>query len=360
MPKSLTRTLLPLLVLAVAVAVATVMVRSRSELPRREHQVDAPLVDVLTVGRGPVEVTIHSQGTVRASQEIDLVSEVSGRVVRVAPALQEGALVKAGTILLEIDPIDYEVAVSAAKAEVASAEFSLAEATALLKRAAVDEARARLEAARERLRQARADLANTAIAAPFDAVIDSQLADLGQFVQAGTPVMHLLGTDRVEIRLPILAGDVPYLRPGRRSDGSWPAVALSARFGDRERHWRGSQQRLEERVDETTRVFYLVAGVERPYDLSLHEQPLPVGLFVQADIEGVPIGAATVIPRSALHGGDRVFLVEEGRLQLRDIEVQRREANSVIVSDGLASGDQVVLSRLDLMVDGMPVSAKEP
>jgi multidrug efflux pump subunit AcrA (membrane-fusion protein) len=80
---------------------------------------------------------------------------------------------------------------------------------------------------------------------------------------------------------------------------------------------------------------------------------------VQAAIQGSTIENATVIPRSALHNGDQVFLFEDGRLRLREVTVRRREANTVIIDEGLTPGDLLVLSRLDLMVDGMPVSVKE-
>jgi RND family efflux transporter MFP subunit len=359
MNRSWTRYLLPLVIIAVAVAIAMVMMRSRSELPRREREEPIPLVDVVEVRPGPVAITIRSQGTVKAKREIDLVSEVSGRVIEVAPELQEGAQVPGGTPLLRIDPIDYEVAVSDAKAAVAAAEFALAEVTAILKRAAIDEAEARLQASRDRLRQAETDLANTEISAPFDAVIDKQHVDQGQYVQTGMSLMYLLGTDRVEVRLPILAPDVPYLQPGPRPDGTWSPVTLSAQFGSLEQTWQGRQLRLEQRVDDETRVFYLVAEVDKPYDTSVHPQPLLVGLFVQAAIQGSTIENATVIPRSALHNGNQVFLFEDGRLRLREVTVRRREANTVIIDEGLTPGDLLVLSRLDLMVDGMPVSVKE-
>jgi multidrug efflux pump subunit AcrA (membrane-fusion protein) len=77
------RRLLPLLVLAASGAVAFIMIASRSELPQRDGVVAAPLVDVMTVEPGPIAVTIRSRGNVRAKHNIELVSEVSGRVISV-------------------------------------------------------------------------------------------------------------------------------------------------------------------------------------------------------------------------------------------------------------------------------------
>jgi RND family efflux transporter MFP subunit len=356
MRKFWAKLLLPFVVLSIAVAIAMIMLGSRSDIPRRPIEVAVPVVSVLDVEPGPVAITVSSQGTARARREIDLVSEVSGRVVWVSSELVEGSQVKQGTVLLRIDPIDYEVAVSEAKAAIAGAEFSLAEVKAVLKRAAIDEAEARLMASRDRLRQAEMDLANTAITAPFDAVIDSQGADLGQYISMGSAVMHLLGVEAAEIRLPILASDMPFLHYGQQPDGSWPEAQFTASFGELEYAWTGRLLRLEDRIDEQTRVFYLVAEVPTPYDVALHGRALPLGLFLAADIQALSIPNAVSVPRSALHGQDNVYLVENGSLVKRPVKVVRRDGDRVIVGNGLSEGEQVVLSRLDLMVAGMPVT----
>jgi RND family efflux transporter MFP subunit len=317
-----------------------------------------PVVRILVAEPGPLPITIHSRGTVASSTAIELVSEVSGRVIWVAPEFVVGGAIKQGAALLRIDSIDYEVALSSARAALASAELSLQEAQVLVMKAAIDEAKAQVLAARDRLRQAEMDLANTEITAPFDAIIDSKGADLGQYVQAGTALMKLLGTSRVEIRLPVPASEVPLLRYGQSPDGSWPMAELTARFGAVEYRWQARLVRLEQRVDEQTRVFYLVAEVESPYDANLHPWPLSVGLFVEASIEGHALPAATRLPRSALHPGDFVYILEQGLMARRPVTVLRREQESVIVGVGLSAGDQVILSRLDIMVEDMPATTE--
>jgi len=353
------RRLLPLLVMAAAALIALAMIKSRPELPQRESVASLPLVDVMTVQPGPVQAAVHSRGTVSARMDIELVTEVSGKVIWVAPEFVTGGAVAKGTTLLRIDPIDYEVALSTAQADVASAKLSLAEVQVVVKRAAIEEAEARVRSAQARQRQAEADLANTSIVAPFDAVIDTRQVDLAQYVQAGSPLMRLLGTDSVEVRLPLLASDVPFTRYGQAPDGSWPEATLTARFGDIERSWPARLVRMEQRVDEQTRVFYLVAQVDAPYDTTRHPWPLSVGLFVEADIRGAEIPMATRIPRSALYDGDAVYVLEQGSMRKRPVTVLRREQDSVIVGAGLASGDQVILSRLDIMADGMPAAAEK-
>lgn len=360
MLKTWTKRLLPLVILLAAAALAWLMINSRADLPRRESRVSVPLVETMTVAPGPIPVTIYSRGTVTPKLQIELVSEVSGRVVWVAPGFVEGGQVRAGDTLLRIDPIDYEVAVSEARAALASARLSLAEVEVVVMRAAIEEAEARVAAARDRLRQAEIDLENTVIKAPFDAVVDVKRADLGQFVTTGTALMKLLGTDVAEVRLPVLPTDLPFLRYGQQPDGSWHRATLIARAGQREHRWQARLARLEQRVDEQTRVSYLVAEVAQPYDASRHDRVLNVGQFVEAVIPGTAIDPAVRIPRTALHDSAYVFLVEQGVLRRRPVELLRRERDSVILGRGLAGGERVILSRLDLMVEGMPVSPAEP
>jgi multidrug efflux pump subunit AcrA (membrane-fusion protein) len=102
-------------------------------------------------------------------------------------------------------------------------------------------------------------------------------------------------------------------------------------------------------------VFFLVAQVERPYDLSLHSHILAMGLFVEATFEGAAIPDAVRLPRSALHNGETVYVVRDGKLERRAVTLLRSEGESVIIGAGLESGDQVVVSRLALMTNGMAV-----
>ena len=355
MSRLLRNLVLPLAILGAAAAIAMFMVNSRAELPKRERPIDTPMVEAMTVQPGPVPVRLQSRGIVTPERNIDLVSEVSGRVIWVDPGFLQGEEVRAGQLLLRIDPIDYEVALSDAQAALASAEFSLAEVQVVVMKAAIEEAEARVQAARDRLRQAEIDLANTEIRAPFNAVVDLKQVDLGQYVQTGKALMRLLSTDMAEVRLPLLASDVPFVRYGQDEQGDFHQLTLTATFGNVRHSWQARLARLERRVDAETRVFFLVAQVDQPYDRSLHSHILAMGLFVEAIFEGAPIDDAVRLPRSALHNGEYVYVAREGKLYRQAVTLHRSEGDSVIVGDGLRPGDQVVLSRLDLMVEGMAV-----
>jgi multidrug efflux pump subunit AcrA (membrane-fusion protein) len=107
----------------------------------------------------------------------------------------------------------------------------------------------------------------------------------------------------------------------------------------------------------------VVARVEDPYARVDGRPPLAVGLFVDAEILGRTVENVVVLPRSALHEGDRVHVVDaEDRLRLREVEVLRRHREEVVLAGGLAPGERVSLSPLAAPVEGMlvkPVALEE-
>ena len=267
---------------------------------------------------------------------------------------EPGMVVSAGEPLLRIDATDYELALAEAKQSLASAELSLADAKALRQKARVEEAEATVAAAKARIARARRDLDNTSIQAPYAAVIDSVLVEVGQFISSGTQVGRILGSDRAEVRLPIMQRDVLLID----SEDDVP-VTLSRSVGSRQLQWQGRLTRIEARVDTDTRVIPVVVEVAEPLNTSRHENALPFGLFVRVDIAGQPVADAVRVPQVALHGDSDVFLFVDGTLQRREVRVERLREGYALVTGGLNDGDQVVITRLDLMFEGMAVAVSD-
>lgn len=363
--------LLPVIIIALAFGLGKLLVALRDSPPKRPPVDYSAAVEVLPIHLSPLTLTVESQGTVQPKQRMDLISEVSGSVIWVAKALVEGGRVEQGQVLLHIDPMSYQVAVAEAKASLAQANLNLKDEQAEYKRGAayrggkssnlrqhkLAQVEAEYNSALERVKKAEQDLLKTHITAPFDAVINEKAVEIGQYVAAGNRLFTLLGTQTAEVRLPITAAEISYIRPEKKEEQQTaPTVDLSASFGSLVQHWPAKLVRLENRVDEDTRVFYVVAEIENPYALNTGPLPLSVGLFVEAHIEGDRIDNAVRIPYSALHESNQVYAVVDGRIERRVVTVFRREKQSAVITDGLKEGDQVVLTRLDLMVDGMSVT----
>lgn len=360
----------PLIVLLVAYGLGQLLLALKPDAVVRPAVDFRPQLAVQTVQLESLLLELGSQGSVQARQQIEVISEVSGRVISVDPTLTEGGLVAKGQTLLHIDPIAYQVAVAEARAALAQAELNLEDERREMKRAAEYRSNNTMSvqsqrkhklavvetehvAAKERLRRAEQELGNTVINTPFAAVIRDKQVDIGQYVSAGNKIFSLLGSDRVEVRLPITASQIAYLAPLAQTSRR---VVLQANFGSHRQQWQGRITRLEAMVDTETRVFYAVAEVDN--NPEVNPVPLSIGLFVDALIEGQRVDGKVRMPASALHGDD-VFVVVDGHLQRRGVSVFRRERDQVIVGGGLQAGDQLVLSRLDLMVEGMEVTVAE-
>ncbi len=341
----------PLAILAGAGIVAALMLGSRPEPVARSLDQPLPSVQVQTVRKTSVPISIIAHGTVRAWRELTLTAEVTGRVLWAWEGLEPGVVVKEDQLLLRVDPTDYELALAEARQALASAELSLADAQSLRQKARIEEAEATVAAARARIARARRDLDNTEIRAPYNAVVDSVQVESGQFISVGTQVARLLGSDRAEIRLPVIRDDALLIE----QDESAP-VTLSSDSGSRGSSWQGSVSRIEARVDSETRVVPVVVDVPRPLDTQRHGSPLPFGLFVRAEIQGRAVADAVEIPQAALHGDNAVFLFADGRLARQPVTVMRMHKGMALITEGLEDGDRVVTTRLELMFEGMQIA----
>ncbi len=371
--------ILPLAVLLVGFAAAGILIATRPKVERRPVADPGLLVRVLEAEPGPRSVRVPSQGTVEPRTEITLVAEVAGRIVSASGSLEEGRFFRKEEVLLRVDPSDYELAVTAARGQVAQAEVRLvmeeAEAEVArsewndlgggegsplaLREPQLAEARAAVATAGAALAKAELDLERTVIRAPFDGRVRKRFADEGQFVGRGTVIARVYAIDYVEIRLPLPDEELAFLELpfGLSAGENSPAVRLTAGVAGRNPVWEGRIVRVEGEIDPMSRMVSVVARVDDPYGAAVGEEgiPLAVGLFVNAEIEGRPLDDVYVLPREALRTGDRVFLVDDGRLRFRDVEIVRTDRNEVIIGAGLAPGDLVCLTPLDTPVDGMKV-----
>jgi RND family efflux transporter MFP subunit len=356
----------------VAYGIATVIRNAGPEIEVVTPEPQPLVVRTVTAQPQQVRLNLSSQGQVSAEHMIDLVSELQGSITRVAPAFVTGGYFKAGDVLLQIDPIDYELARVRAEARVAEemeeleVEKSEAELAAEglfpLREARVASGEARVQSARAELAQAEADLKRTRIRAPYDGRVLFTQVGLGQYVGKGQVLGRIYSTDIAEIRLPLTDQQLRYLDLpfGARPNDPLPEtpVILRAEVGGRSAEWQGTLHRMEGAVDPDNRVWYAVVRVDDPYGLQAPEQitPLAVGLFVEAEIEGRTVDAVFRLPRSALRNEDDVLIADnENRLRRRKVEVLRTDFSSVYITDGLEAGDQVCVSPVEAFVDGLLV-----
>ena len=324
-----------------------------------------------------VHLKVHSQGSVMPSTETQLIPEVSGRVIWMSPKLVAGGYFNEGEILARVDKLDYEntqnranSTLVRAEAEQQHAHFEFQRIKSLAERQltsrsqmenslrALRVAEAALQDAKVNFQQAQQNLSRTEITAPFTGLVRSENVDIGQFISRGAAIATLYASDLVEVRLPIADRQLAFLNlpPTLRGElplEQQPEVTLRTEYAGQHLTWQGRIVRTEAEIDISSRMVHLVARV--PNDST--QTPLSVGLFVEAEIEGLSAENIVVLPRSALRNNDQVLIVDaEDKLRFRDIESLRLYQDNVLVKAGLEAGDRVCLSPLQTAIDGMTVN----
>lgn len=371
------RAFIPPLIILVAILLAVLASMTAKPPEKKQQQKPAVMVEVKEMVARDMTFLVDSQGSATPKYSTTLLAEVSGQIVDVADKYNAGGFFKKGETLLQIDSSDYKVAVQQARAQLLQAQaaleeekararvaeeewsqFTEGEAPALgLRKPQLASALAALESAEANLAMAERNLERTTIKAPYDSVLRSKQADLGQFVGAGTQIATLFGTEVAEIRLPLSDLDVTYLNLPEESQTE-PKVLLESQVSGVDTQWLGKLVRTEGVLDEASRVIYGVVQVEDPYNLNgqTHEEPLRFGRFVQAQVEGQQVTGVMEVPTYAINPDGTVWTVaDERKLQKREIEVIRTQANTSIVSEGLKEGDLVVLTQLKNALNGMKV-----
>lgn len=377
----------------IVLSIVTVVAMTRLAGSKRPDRVDtgqsAVLVDTVEAREQSLNFIVRSQGPVRPRTETTLVAEVSGKVVSVSPDFVAGGFFRAGEVLLEIDPSDFQTAVKRAEAALASRQAQLADEQARSAQALKDwrglgrtgeppplvarepqlaDAQANVMAAQADLDKARRDLQRTRISAPYDGLVRSKRVDVGQFVSAGSQLGVTFAVDRAEIRLPLPSADLAFLNLPASADTTstdFPAVRLQAEVGGQTLSWEARLIRTEGVIDESSRVLYAVAEVDDPYGLlGQSQQPeLRMGTFVRAEIEGRYIEHAVVLPRYVLRNDNTVLVANgERELEIREVTVARAEPQQVYLTDGIKGGELVVTTTLDAPIPGtrLVISGETP
>jgi multidrug efflux system membrane fusion protein len=362
-----------------------------------------PVVGVEAARVGPVPVTVTGSGVVEASRSAVVVAQVTGLITRVA--FREGDQVKAGQALFTIEPRPFAAALDQARAQAARSDAVLARAKADVERyrglaangyatkeqleqlqSTLESAQAQAEADRAQMRRAQFDLDNTVVRAPLAgrtgtialregnvaralaeplvtinelspvlvrfAVPERDFAEIrryagGAVMAAGAkgPVLRAIVTPRAAYAPPV---DNPLMGSGEipaavgDSAASVPVMGGAGRAGE--------LAFVNNAVDSTTGAVTLKVRV--PND----DAAFWPGQFASVSLTLAVDSAAVTVPQQAVQqgqGGLFVFVVDDGGTARRKpVQVGRTVEARVVIADGLAAGERVVLDGHARLVDG--------
>lgn len=321
-------------------------------------------VEIAPVAAERVEYTVSAVGSVDAYERVQVTARVAGVVEHVR--FSEGDVVKKGTVLVEIDPARYNLAVRRAKATLDRAQATEAEAKMNLARRDtvapenegvfskedVEGWRTRLRTssaqaaeARAALDEANLNLRDAYVRAPIDGKMQTRTVQTGQFVQAGTVLGTALQRDPLLLRFSVPEADAPSLHAG---------MVASFRVTGNEHPHTAKITLVADASDPNTRMVPIVAEID-----SAHKDTLRPGTFADVTVSIGTNEAAPVIPQKAIRPSERGFLafvVENDVAQERMLTLGMRTADGrVEVRKGLSTGEKLVVRGAEPLKQGSPV-----
>mgnify|MGYP003298640716 FL=1 len=326
------------------------------------------------------QVQISSNGTTTPLTQTVLTAEVGGEVIYRSKKFAEGASVIEGEILAKIDDTDLQLQYKNALLQLANAEvqysLQLAEAEVAkeawdkigdgvasdltLKKPQLKQAEAFLEVAKAQVSSAAKKLNKTEIIAPYAGRIQNVNIDLGTTIIPGQPVGAMYTSSEIEITLAVKDNDLQFLSipmDGRKLNPSEQAsVVIESFYKGKTQSWEGKLERVDGVIDPITRMINLIAVFKNDF-IETDKPNLPIGLFVEAKIDGITLKNIFEIPINSISKDNEVYIVDkDNQLELRELTILKKYSEFVIIKDGLKAGERIVTSKLSTASNGIKVN----
>jgi len=406
--------LVPIVLLAGGALGASYLVRTKPKVEPSPPTERVWTVDAVNVRLTDEQPDLQLFGKIFAARQIQVRALVTGQVIKLHPNLVEGGLVRRGEVILAIDEFEYrsvlkesESRLTEATARIVEREAKrIAETRALesdreilavltrdlerakelaargnlsaqavdhkrlelsrqqraitLRQNGIDTETARLEQERagiERLevavQRARYDLERTSVRAPFDGVLQSVTAEVGQRLGVLDSVGTLTDTGSLEARFHI--SDAQY---GRLTASGQGVIGRTARViwrvGQRKLALNAVVARVGAQIDSASGGIELFARIEGA-DSAASLRP---GAFVEVLIPDRTYTNVARVPETVLHPGDIVYGVKDGRLVERRTEIVARVGNDVLLRGELSDGDRLVTTQSVAIAPGLRVELR--
>lgn len=360
------RVALPTLIVAATAGVIVVLMATRPQLTPVETPERVWPVEAVEARFGMVQPELRLFGEIVAGRHSELRPQVEGLVVEMGANLHEGGQVEKGELLLRIDAFDFETALADNRSQLKEARSRLEKLRRDLKRTqnlyqqknvseqalddaalAVVEQDALVEQREIAVRRAERDLQDTRLVAPFSGVLANVTADLGkEFTGFGNEIVaDLIDTSRLEVRFSLT--NAQYGRLAQREE---PLLGMPVQVvwqvGKDTLSYSARIERLGAEVMATTGGVDVFATI----DSGDQQSVLRPGVFVSVALADRSYDDVIRIPENALYGEDMVYVVDDGRLSPRQVEVLGYAGAELILKNAgdtpIQDGDQVVITKL--------------
>ena len=370
----------PIFILSVAVVVSYILWLLGQVQPDPVEDAPAPDVVVQILTPEDIQVTINSTGTTKPLTQTVLNAEVGGEVIYRSKKFSEGSSVLAGEILAKIDDTDLQLQYKSALLQLANAEvqYSLQVAESevakeawdklgkgkgsdlALKKPQLKQTEALMEVAKAQVNSAKKKLNKTEIVAPYAGRIQSSNIDIGTTIVPGQPLGAMYTSSEIEVTLSVKDNDLQFLSipmDGRKLNPSEQAkVSIKSFYKGRNQTWEGKLERVDGVIDPITRMINLIAVFKNDF-IETDKPSLPIGLFVEAQIDGIILKNVFRVPVNAISENNEVFIIDKNnQLQSRSILVLKKYNEFVIAKDNLKAGERLVITKLSTASNGITVN----
>lgn len=377
------KVVIPIIVIFVAAAGAMAIVNSAPKAKKRPPKFTSPTVEVMTLKRGSHKVWVPVMGTVTPAKKITLKARVSGDIAAVSPSFVPGGFFKKGERIITISPEDYELALNQVRAQVADAEYGLkveeghqkvsarewslvkgntkvkaGDSDLALRKPHLERAKASLHAAQAQLKQAELNLSRTRVNAPFAAMVESKLTDIGASVSTQEGLATIVGTDEFWITASVPVDRLDWIDIPSAGETEGAPVRITNGGSAREGH----VIRLLPSLESEGRMARLLISVNDPLNLAGNPdlKPLLLGSYVTLDIDGGTLGNVYSVPRTALRDNTSVWvLAADGTLDIRTVSPVWRDSVTVLFEEGFQPGERIITSDISAPLQGMKLQTVE-
>lgn len=360
--------IIPIAILLGGFIIMQFLMSFREDLPSASKKIQAKIVEVQLVELTDVTSQITGYGRVTSAQPVVLISEVNGNLVPGTVPFRPAQDFKKGDILIKVDDRQIRLDINSVKSDLLNAlstvlpeikvdfpedynrwqdyfnTISYDKKLALIpdtqnQKIKLFLSRFNVYKLYFQIRNLEIQLEKHFFVASFNGSIISTELHAGSTARVGTRLGEIINLDDLEIEVPLPIQDIEWI------DRDKPVKFSSA---DISGTWYGRVIRIGKNIDTRTQTVQVFVDVKNSKNSGLFN-----GVFLKAVIPGRKIEHAMTIPRKLIYEDQYVYLVNNGQLEYRKIDIARRELDSVILNGGLAINDTLVTEVLQGVAEGM-------
>ena len=337
--------LVGILVGSVIMEACTVAEGKKSETPEAPVVMGTP-VDALIIKPGILTESLEVTGTLIANQEVDIVSELTRKIVRVN--IKEGSSVNRGDLLFQLDDADLQAQLEKLRQQEKLAKLNEERLKDLIEHDAAvqqdyDEAFTNLKVLQAQITEMNVLIDKTRITAPFDGQIGIINVHPGAVVSVNTVLTNIKDNSVVKVEFAV---------PEKYSNVILPGSEHTFTIASDKKEYKAKVSARSAGLNEETRTLLVRALAANPGRTLMPGQSARLNLSLNSSGNTITVSSQALIPSSL---GYSVFKVSKNVVEAQPVAIGQRSSGSVEITQGLSAGDTVIVSNLLRLAPGAPV-----